>query len=372
MLLGCAETEREPLPFVTYPGFGGSAGTPSGGVPIFSVSGSGGSAQMVEPSCELDPAAAAPGPVEADVRQVLPSDGCGKPYVCAFRRRTLQTRGEKDTDCADELDGLRRCGAWSLQREAFIYLPDGYDPERPYPLVLEGVQCGARGDFSYALNATSGPNGSMIRVGISPPPSSIGHATNPGQGCFDDHEGDDSVDWTLYERLYDALNQELCFDRHRVFVGGLRSGATFANELACKYAGDALRPVRAELADGGIMPVESEFLPTCSQAPLAGMWVHGVNDVTIPFDNAKRAILRAMQLDHCTAADYDSAELENFPVGYGIPDDTCRRILGCDPVYPLVVCPLPYAVRGSNDFVVNPGFAAFASLLEMQLLRPSP
>ena len=37
----------------------------------------------------------------------------------------------------------------------------------------------------------------VVRVGLTPAPNSIGHGTNENQGCFDDKEGDDSVDWVL-------------------------------------------------------------------------------------------------------------------------------------------------------------------------------
>jgi poly(3-hydroxybutyrate) depolymerase len=93
----------------------------------------------------------------------------------------------------------------------------------------------------------------VIRVGLSPSAYwQAYHATNPGQGCFDDADGDNSVDWVFYEDLYDRLAGQLCFDRNRVFVAGEgRSGARLADELACKYAGDVTRPVRGVMSNAG-------------------------------------------------------------------------------------------------------------------------
>ncbi len=94
----------------------------------------------------------------------------------------------------------------------------------------------------------------------------------------------------FYENLYDALNPMLCFDRNRVFSAGNSSGAYFSNELGCKYAGDALRPVRGVLPNTGGLPTQAQYVPTCTNKPMAGMWVHEVNDQEMPFSGNKVAI----------------------------------------------------------------------------------
>jgi hypothetical protein len=295
------------------------------------------------------------------------SDGCGKEYACAPGRRRLFTTGEKAPDCADELDGIRRCGPWSVQRDFYVTLPTGYDPQKPYGLMIHGGGCG-----SLAYESASFVNGaadSLIRVGVAPGPDSTGQPAG-FYGCFDDYEGDDSIDWVFYERLYDKLNAELCFDRRRVFVSAHANG--FGNELGCKYAGDTVRAVRGVLVDSGWFPAQPQYLPTCSQAPLAGMWVNEVASLTNPFDGDKRAITRAMGLGQCLGGDYDHAKLEDFPIGGGNADDVCQRIVGCDPLYPLVVCPLPSPQRGRLDSVDNPGFLTFIKLFDKPPLVPSP
>ncbi len=171
--------------------------------------------------------------------------------------------------------------------------------------------------------------------------------------------------------MYDALNAQLCFDRNRVFAAGSSNGAWLANELGCKYAGDALRPVRGVLPNSGGLPTDPKYVPTCSAAPLAGMWVHEVTDTAAPFSGAKIAIDRAMSTAHCTSASFDTAELVNFPIGGGKPDDTCKRVVDCDPLYPLVVCPLPGNGRSGHDDVVNPGWSTFIKMFEVApLLTP--
>lgn len=369
LLAGCGDTQQEPPVFL--PPSGNVAGAAGAGFAAAGSAGSdptgaaGGPVQMPPCAADMNPEPAAPSPVTGDVIDVVPSNGCGREYQCdPSAKRTLQTMGTKAADCADMLDGKHVCGDWSVTRDFRVYLPAGYDPQKPYPLVLEAPGCNGNAGGVLALNNV---RDQTIRVGISPGPNSTGHGTYPNNGCFDDHEGDDSIDWVFYERLYDRLNDELCFDRQRVFVNA--DGGGFANELGCKYAGDAVRPVRAVLVDSGRMPTEPQYLPTCSQGPLAGMWVHQTQDLETPFEETVRAVSRAMALAHCPGGDYAGAQLRDFPIGAGQPDDMCKLIVNCDEWYPLVVCSPPTTFR-TNTSITDPGFAVFIKLFKQWPLAP--
>jgi hypothetical protein len=342
-LAGCGQTQQpNPLLTVRPDAFGGTGGETTLGVVGWVVD---------TPSQ----------PFSSALTEIAPSDGCGKPVESQSGGKvTIQTSGVKAPDCADRaLDGTRVCNAWATPRDYYVYLPANYDPNKAYPLVFDAPGCGGNGTNIYPIN-----DNHSIRVGLTPGPNSTGHGTNPEQGCFDDKEGDDSIDWAYYENVYDRLNAELCFDRNRVFAGGNSSGAWLANELGCKYAGDPIRPLRAVLPNSGGLPTEPLYLPTCSAAPLAGMWVHDVANTTTPFSSELVAIERAMALAQCESGSYDTAVLQNFPIGGGNSDDTCQRISRCDPRYPLVVCALPGASRGSHDNVVVPGWSTFIKLFE--------
>jgi polyhydroxybutyrate depolymerase len=316
-----------------------------------------------------------------DVLTVKPSPGCGKDPTQVrgeLVKHTLETSGTKDPSCADKLpNGQPTCGDWSIPRDYYVWLPPDYDKTNAYPLVLEGPGCGGDGSNVYSLsplNSAAGPsmgvNGSVIRVGLTPPPDSVGHGTNPGQGCFDDKEGDDSVDLVFYETLIDKLKNELCYDENRVFASGTSSGAWLANELGCKYAGNTEGyAIRGVLANGGGLPNQLEYLPTCSKQPLAGLWLWETGDPSGPSIGNKFALARAMSVNGCSpSTDYDAAKfsgmLEPFPIGNGNLDTTCNRILGCMSQYPLVVCELPGAAHASHDAVANPAFSAFLLTLE--------
>jgi poly(3-hydroxybutyrate) depolymerase len=258
--------------------------------------------------------------------------------------------------CADS-----NCNPWMYTRNYNVVLPAGYVNTKAYPLVFQGPGCGGGATNVYPLQ--NSVDNTVIRVGISPPPNTIGHATNPGQGCFDDKEGDDSVDWVFYENLWDKLAGLICFDQNRVMASGNSSGAWFSNEVGCKYAGDAKHPIRAIMPNTGGLPTDPRWVPTCTTKPMAGMWSHEVGDPENPFTGNKVAIARAMKVNGCTVGtNFDNTMFDDFPIGGGNAANTCRKIRGCPELYPLVVCPLPGNAHGSHDNVANPGFATFIKL----------
>jgi hypothetical protein len=333
-------------------------GTTGGGTAGGGAAGTGGSSPLPDPN---------------EILKVKPSAGCGKDATQdtgIFVKYTMQTSGTKDANCADKLNGVPKCGDWSVPRDYYVWLPPNYDKTKAYPLVFQAPGCGGIGTNVYSLSPSNtdvgvGVNGTVIRVGLTPPPNSIGHGTNENQGCFDDKEGDDSVDFVFYENLIDKLKTELCYDENRVFANGNSSGAWLANELGCKYAGDTKGyAIRGVVVNTGGLPSQIEFSPTCTTKPMAGFWVGEINDVADSFAADRFAIARAMKVNQCTiGTSLDSATLENFPIGGGNPDTTCKRVLGCPEQYPLVACRLPGNQHGGHEDVINPGFAAFLQVL---------
>jgi poly(3-hydroxybutyrate) depolymerase len=298
-----------------------------------------------------------------DITAVWPSSACGVAEPPEDGVFTLAVSGTK-TDCARQ-----PCiGDWTDTREYFISKPEAYVNTTPYMLVFMGPGCGGNSQSIYPYN--NNVNGKIIRIGVRPSQNGAiqgSHGTNPNQGCFDDKEGDDSVDFTLYEKLYDLLETQLCFDRNRVFFGGDSSGAWWSNEHGCHYAGDPVRPVRGIMPNTGGLPDQPQFKPTCTDKGLAGIWIHETGDPVNPFSGNVYAINRAMGVDGCQLGQtYDNADFEDFPIANNAAN-TCRRIVGCNPLFPLVVCPLNGNGHGSHQDQVNPGVTAF---LESFLVPP--
>jgi poly(3-hydroxybutyrate) depolymerase len=242
-------------------------------------------------------------------------------------------------------------------------LPPDYDNTKAYPLVLEGPGCGGQGNDLYDIPALSN---AAIRVGLSPSANAQAfHPVSPGQGCFDDREGDDSVDWVFYENLYDKLAAEVCFDRNRVFAAGNSTGARMANELGCKYAGDAFRPVRGVMTRGPALPVETKYQPSCTTKPMAGMWVDQINNPEYAFAETTLAVTRAMGVNGCTiGTSYETAEFEPFSIS-STDGSSCKMVKGCPALFPLVICPLLSVSNKTGDTnVVVPGWTAFFKLFD--------
>jgi poly(3-hydroxybutyrate) depolymerase len=300
------------------------------------------------------------------ITAVVPTLGCGMNPPAAYTpgqtsgKQTMQTSGTKPANCADSV-----CGAWSYARDYYVTLPKGYVNTKAYPIVFEGPGCGGQGTDVYGLNdPTAGNagnvNNTVIRVGLTPPPNGIGHATNPNQGCFDDKEGDSSVDWVFYENLYDKLAGTICFDKNRVFASGNSSGAWFSNELGCKYAGDPTRPVRGIMPNtGGLPTTPAPQVTTCSKKPMSGMWVGENNDPENPFINNINAINRAITVNGCTGGAWGTTPTANYPIGGGKPASTCQLITGCPALYPLVVCLIIGNQHQAHDDTTEPGFTTF-------------
>jgi hypothetical protein len=342
---------------------GGSAGIDGG------TAGAGGMSMMG--------AAGTSGPL-GDITKVLPTAGCGTdPGITAGKTTAfnIQTMGTKPTACGmpgavpNNCCADSNCAPWSYNRQYFITLPANYDKTKAYPLVLEGPGCGSDGQGVYGLSymGQNNVNNTVIRVGLTPPPNTIGHATNPGQGCFDDKEGDSSVDWVFYEALYDHLSTTLCFDRNRLFSAGNSSGAWFSNELGCKYAGDSQRPVRGILPNTGGLPNQPQFEPTCTTSPMAGMWIGDAEDPENPFSNNVFAISRAMKVNNCAQSTFLTSNLPgypNFTIGGGNAASVCKQIPNCPQLYPLVVCLVDNKTHDSHDAIANPGFSTFLTMFE--------
>jgi poly(3-hydroxybutyrate) depolymerase len=302
-------------------------------------------------------------PVANPVLAVKRTAGCDVAPTQAigqFVKYTISTSGTKAANCADSV-----CGPWTLSRDYYVWLPAGYDQTKAYPLVFEMSGCGGSGTTVYPLTSNGQPsiNNSVIRVGLSPPPNSIGHATNPNQGCYDDREGDDSVDFVFYQDVRDILKTQLCYDENRVFASGNSTGSNMANQMACKYSGNtAGYALRGIATNAGGLTTDPKYTPTCTNSPMSGMWVSQLGDPIQPFTGVKVAVNRAMAVNGCTiGTSYDTAQFDNYPIGGGNADTTCKIIRGCPTIYPLVVCQLPGNVHASNDTVANPGFSTFIS-----------
>lgn len=298
------------------------------------------------------------------ITKVLKGAGCGMDPAAVVGTHTIHTTGTKPAGCADS-----KCGPWTYDREYTVFLPQPYDNNKAYPLVFEGPGCGGDSKAIYPLtipypNGPSNAGNTVIRVGLKPPPNDIGHATAPGGNCFDDKEGDDSVDWVFYENLYDLLDTKICFDHNRVFSGGNSSGAWFSNELGCKYAGDPKRPIRGIMANTGGLPTDQAFaMPTCTSKPMSGIWMGESMDPGNDFVHNKAAMNRALMVNGCTGTDIDKVMFMDFPASNSAI--ACKKVVGCPDLYPIVMCLKDGQAHAGHDDSANPAFSTYVQQFSM-------
>ena len=63
-------------------------------------------------------------------------------------------------------------------------------------------------------------------------------------------------------------------------------------------------------------------------------------------------------------ASYDLPGSPDFPIGGGNAEGTCKRLGGCSPLFPIVVCKVTGSAQASHDQITIPGFSTFIRLFE--------
>ncbi|NLE85460.1 MAG: prolyl oligopeptidase family serine peptidase [Myxococcales bacterium] len=209
-------------------------------------------------------------------------------------------------------------------REYTLDVPNGYDPNTPYPLTF-GLhwRYGNSGDVVnngyYGLKQRAG--GGMIFVspeGLTPDGVS-GWANTGGE------------DVEFVALMLDRFEQELCIDTERVFATGFSYGGMFSNAIGCALADRfrAIAPYAGSLWSGCV----------AGATPIAYFGTHGVQDSVVPISAGRDARDEFLSRNGCSSS--------SSPVG----SNGCVRYEGCDADNPLVWCEF------TGDHT-TPGFAA--------------
>ncbi|PRX96654.1 alpha/beta hydrolase family esterase [Allonocardiopsis opalescens] len=197
-----------------------------------------------------------PAPAAADRGPVAGSDGCGS--AAPHRPGTSATY---------------RTTSGGIERTYQLHLPEGYQPRRPWPVVLAYH---GRGSTGTELQGFSGL--SALPAVLVYPEGVVG--TGEGerqawQGAPYSAPGVDDVAFT--EDLIDRLADRLCLDERRIYATGKSNGGGFTALLACRAA-DRI---------AAIAPVAGAFYPTGEECrpsrPVPVIEFHGTADATIPY-----------------------------------------------------------------------------------------
>lgn len=188
-----------------------------------------------------------------------PSAGCGKPAPVA-----------PGTSAAEALNSGGRSRAYRL------HVPVGYQPARPYPLVLNFHGHGstaARQEAYTGFSRLADRHGFIVTYpqGLVGPDGRTGWAS----GGPNKPQANDVL---FVSDLITALQARLCIDPARIYATGFSNGGGLTSVLACRLAGRvaAFAPVAGSyfMPAGGCHPVR----------PVPILELHGTGDGTVPYN----------------------------------------------------------------------------------------
>jgi polyhydroxybutyrate depolymerase len=195
-------------------------------------------------------------------------------------------------------------------REYILTLPDGYDPNHPYRLLLA-----FHGHMYTAESvADGGPPGSGPYYGIESEASNTAIFVAPQASG----SGWSSSDLDFVDAMVARFEAQLCVDEGRVFATGFSMGAVMAITIGCGE-GNVFRAIAA---------MSGEISGTCSGSHPIAYWAsHGKSDPTIAIANGEAARDELASIDHC-------ASTTTAPDANG-----CVDYQGCTAGEPVVWCP---------------------------------
>jgi poly(3-hydroxybutyrate) depolymerase len=230
-------------------------------------------------------------------------------------------------------------------------IPKGYDPTKPYPLVIYGPGCGGEacegGPFTgrtdiFLVQATKAPK---VYNGQVPP---VPPAAAPG--CFQTGviSTVDSPEINYFDQVVAEIESKFCIDKGRIFVAGSSSGGWFSNYLGCAR-GNVIRGIAP---DSGGIPVDH---PPCTGG--AGV-IEFPGDSAVKKDSMGREIGMALARDLFIKANGCSMTPTQMKFG----NDTCDFYGNCDS--PVVWCGGVSGGHQAGLSHINPTGWAFWSTLK--------
>jgi hypothetical protein len=358
---GTASTSRSGSAISTGATMSESSGINGAGTSGSTVTGASGATMVVSDGATLESGPEAGGTATGPIM----SPGCGLALPANI------TLG-KWTDMADPGNGNPPpITVDNVDRGYWVYVPPGYDGNKPYKVIYQGAGCGAsypNGSGKPNLSGMTNSNqpvwpfqnvdmGQAIQVGVD-------YGFNPARpNCFDD-QNPQSNDFKFFPVLKKAVESMLCIDTANVFLSGYSTGSWWVNQMTCGF-GEEIRGT-AE-ATGGEPPQ-----PTCVVgAHIASLFLHDINDQLNTYQGILPACLRALKNNGCTTmggGPYTACDPSNvattapwpIPPGLTIPGKgVCIQFDGCPADSPVVFCTTTNAdVQGQNHYEFVNSFIA--------------
>jgi len=304
------------------------------------------------------------GPDSGAILGPVPSAGCGKALTVATGMWVSQPVGcaqgnnnQGTTACQaippgstvppTATDGSPEYRGW------WVYVPIGYDPNKPYTVIYNGA--GAFDPNWFDVGNVSYPyfkvdNGQAILVGLDYDTYS---AIFPGTY---DPGNPESNDLVFMPWLMNEIENTFCVDTTREWMSEYSQyPGSLAQQFDCAFPSK----LRGQVLVGGVEPGAPGYpgsLPPCNPAPMAAFFVHDFNDVDQGYASIIPGCSRVLQQNGCTTTScenlgefYFSSPAQGLlppnttlyvpPAGVVLPARSqCVQFAGCPAQYPVVFC----------------------------------
>lgn len=200
--------------------------------------------------------------------------GCGRPAAAGVTTQHVQ--------------------AANRARTYLLVVPEGYNAQTPYPLVM--VLHGGGGNAAGARAQTDLEKVASGKAVFVYP---------EGGGSWDlDSPASTNGDVALFDAILLATHNNLCVDPKRVFLTGFSNGAYMANQLACRR-GERIRGIVTH-AGGGPYETHGTYDATgrlqCPGKAVAALIVHGNSDHTVLPSEGDKSIAHWTYANRCTTS----------------------------------------------------------------------
>ena len=342
----------------------GSSGTDAGGTGSSgSISGSSGenlSGSLSSASGAVETIEAGP-PIGGEGGVIHASAGCGKPWLEMTGQWVSQPTG---CDQGNNNQGSAACqtippGAIVPNKATegspehrgwWVYVPNGYDPGKPYRVIYNGAGCGDSNWFNAGKDGYPYENaegGNAILVGLDY------DTYSDVPGCYDNREPQ-SNDFTFFSWLQAQIESELCVDTGAEFFSGFSSGASLGQQLDCAFP-DKLRGVvsLSGCEPGAAAYAGGQYSP-CVDKPTAAFFVKDYYDTDDTYACILPACTRVLKQNGCSVTKcdpLDNTTTTPYPIPPGVTPPTgtrCVQFNGCPADYPVVFC-VTYGQAQTDD-----------------------
>lgn len=218
--------------------------------------------------------------------------------------------------------------AGGMTRNYFVWLPEGYDPARPYPVVYQFHGCSdnpMRENNNVPVQRESGADAIHVR----------GRAV---ENCWDNSADGSGV--AYFDAIVPHIESTFCADPERRFATGYSSGSFMTHQLAC-VRGDMLRGVALIAGGGG----GGECVGN-----VAALLIHDENDPQVNIMAGRMGRDRLLARNGCGSDTTD------------VDPDPCVAYSGCGE-NPVVWCETMGMNHMRQDGLAAPAFWNFLSSL---------